>query len=62
MVFGVFLMALIIGYELVRFSRGEDMKLIYFVPTVLCPLFVVIPMLLSAFVSKEIKKREKEKA
>lgn len=61
LIFAVFIMSFIIGLELSKFSKREEMTLIYWVPTLIVPLLVVIPLLLSAFVSNELKKRTKEK-
>ncbi|UWX53704.1 hypothetical protein NYZ99_11110 [Maribacter litopenaei] len=58
LIFGVFTMSLIIGFELSKLSKGEEMKLIYLIPSVIAPILVVIPLLFSAFISNELKRRK----
>ncbi len=59
MIFGLFLMCFVTGTELYKISNQEDSNLIYLVPTVLGPLFGIIPLIFSSLIGNEIKKRKK---
>jgi len=59
MIFGLFVMCFVTGIELYKISNQEESTLIYLVPTVIAPIFTIVPLIFSSLIGSEIKRRER---